>query len=203
MKKFTDLYVALSKCVKNQTALPNPCILDLGCGPGLLSLEILKQIPNATVIGMDPLIKMLRLAKENTKTSTVQIFEPILGISEKIPLKKNSIDIIVSRFSLPYWEHPLDSFSEMNRVLKPNGKIVFEALNRDFPRWKLFGIKIGMLLNHAGRDVTKYHVDAYGLAHTQEEVQMLFNESGFAILETQGKKHEWKFTIIAEKKSSM
>jgi ubiquinone/menaquinone biosynthesis C-methylase UbiE len=200
MKKFTDLYIVLSRSVKNHTTNPHPRILDLGCGPGLLSIEILKQIPDATVIGMDPLIKMLMLAKENTDTSGVPIFEPVLGVSEKIPLKDNSIDTIVSRFSLPYWKEPLDSFLEMNRVLKPNGKIIFEALNRNFPKWKLFGIKVGMLLNHAGRDVTKYHVDAYALAHTQEEVEMLFNKSGFAILEKEGKKSEWKFIIVAEKK---
>jgi ubiquinone/menaquinone biosynthesis C-methylase UbiE len=200
MKKFTDLYIVLSRSVKNHTTKPHPRILDLGCGPGLLSIEILKQIPDATVIGMDPLIKMLMLAKENTDTSGVPIFEPVLGVSEKIPLKDNSIDTIVSRFSLPYWKEPLDSFLEMNRVLKSNGKIIFEALNRNFPKWKLFGIKVGMLLNHAGRDVTKYHVDAYALAHTQEEVEMLFNKSGFAILEKEGKKSEWKFIIVAEKK---
>ncbi len=194
-----DLYIALSSVVKKHTELPNPYILDLGCGPGLLSAEILKQIPRATVIGIDPLKKMLTLAKENTKTSTVQIFEPILGISEKIPLKENSINVIVSRFSLPYWEHPQNSFSEMNRVLKPKGKIILEALNRDFPRWKLFGIKIGMLFNRAGRDVTKYHVDAYGLAHTQEEVEIFFKETGFTIVEIHGKKNEWKFTIVGEK----
>jgi len=200
MKKFTNLYITLSKSVKNHTITSHPRILDLGCGPGLLSVEILKLIPDATVIGIDPLIKMLVLAKENTNTSGVQIFEPILGVSEKIPLKNNSIDTIVSRFSLPYWEQPQDSFLEMNRVLKPNGKIIFEALNRNFPKWKLLGIKVGMLFNHAGRDVTKYHVDAYALAHTQEEVEMFFKKSGFTILEKEGKKNEWNFIIVAEKK---
>jgi ubiquinone/menaquinone biosynthesis C-methylase UbiE len=200
MKKFTDLYIILSRLVKNHTATSHPSILDLGCGPGLLSVEILKQIPDVTVIGIDPLCKMLILAKENTDTSKGKIFEPVLGVSEKIPLKDNSIDTIVSRFSLPYWKHPQDSFLEMNRILKPNGKIIFEALNRNFPKWKLFGIKIGMLLNHAGSDVTKYHVDAYALAHTQEEVEMFFKKSGFTILEIKGKNNEWKFIIVAEKK---
>jgi ubiquinone/menaquinone biosynthesis C-methylase UbiE len=199
MKKFTDLYIVLSTIVKNHTTTPHPRILDLGCGPGLLSVEILKQIPDATVIGIDPLIKMLLLAKENTNKSGVQIFEPVLGLSEKIPLKDNSIDTIVSRFSLPYWKQPHDSFLEMYRVLRPNGKIVFEALNRNFPKWKLFGIKVGMLFKHAGRNVTKYHVDAYALAHTQEEVEMFFKKSGFTILEKQGMKNEWKFIIVAEK----
>ncbi|HIG99172.1 MAG TPA: methyltransferase domain-containing protein, partial [Thermoplasmata archaeon] len=139
------------------------------------------------------------LAKENIDTSSVQEFEAVLAISEKIPLKDKSIDTIVSRFSLPYWKQPQQSFLEMNRVLKPKGKVIFEALNRNFPRWRLFGIKIGMLSKLAGRDVTKYHIDAYALAHTQEEVEMFFKNAGFTILEKEGKKNEWKFMIIAEK----
>mgnify|MGYP001571989089 CR=1 FL=1 len=200
MKKFTDLYIALSKSVKKYSKTTHPRILDLGCGPGLLSVEILKQIPDATVIGIDPLIKMLSLAKKNIEESCVEIFEPVLGVSEEIPLKDSSIDTIVSRFSLPYWKQPQTSFLEMNRVLKPNGKIIFEALNSNFPKWKLFGIKVGMLLNRAGRNVTKYHVDAYTLAHTQEEVETFFKKSGFVILEKEGTKNEWKFIIVAEKK---
>jgi ubiquinone/menaquinone biosynthesis C-methylase UbiE len=200
MKKFTDLYINLSEIVKNQTTTLYPYILDLGCGPGLLSIEILKKIPDAIVIGVDPLIKMLSLARDNRYGSGAQIFEPVLGISEKIPLKDKSIDTIVSRFSLPYWKRPEDSFLEMHRVLKPNGKIIFEALNRDFPKWRLFCIRIGMLLNRAGRDVTKYHVDAYESSHTQEEVEMFLKKSGFVILEKEGKKNEWKFIMVAEKK---
>jgi len=199
MKKFTDLYIILSKTVKHHTTASRPHILDLGCGPGLLSAELLKQIPDATVIGMDPLRKMLRLAQEHTEKSDVRIFEPVLGVSENIPMKEQSIDTIVSRFSLSYWKQPHQSFLEMNRVLRPNGKIVFEALNREFPKWKLLGIKVGMLLNHAGRDVTKYHADAYTLAYTQEEVEMFFKKAGFLILEKQGKKQDWKFIIVAEK----
>lgn len=201
MRKFTDLYIALSKSVKDHTTTLQPRILDLGCGPGLLSAEILHIIPDATVIGIDPLVKMLTLAKENAHKQGVYSFIPVLGVSEKIPLNDNSIDTIVSRFSLPYWKQPDESFLEMNRVLRPNGRVIFEALNRNFPRWKLFGIKVGMLLNHAGRDVTKYHVDAYALAHTIEEVETFFKTSGFIILEKKGKKSEWKFTIIAQKKN--
>jgi demethylmenaquinone methyltransferase/2-methoxy-6-polyprenyl-1,4-benzoquinol methylase len=200
MKKFSDLYAYLSKIVKNHTGMSRPRILDLGTGPGLLSVEILKQIPDATIIGVDPSKKMLLLAKENIGQSDGHIFESVLGVSEKIPLKDKSIDTIVSRFSLPYWKQPHDSFLEMHRVLKPRGKIVLESLNRDFPKWKLFCIKISMLFNRAGRDVTRYHVDAYDLAHSQEEVEMFFKKSGFDILEEKGKKNEWKFIIVAEKK---
>lgn len=200
MKKFTDLYASLSKIVQTHTNRPHPVILDLGCGPGLLSVEIKKQIPDSMVVGIDPLIKMLVLANKNMKESNVSGFHPLRGISEKIALKNESIDTIASRFSLAYWKNPNQSFSEMHRVLKPGGKIIFEALNKEFPRWKLFCIKIGMLLNHSGRDVSKYHVDAYDFAYTQKEVEMFFQKAGFTILKKEGKKNEWKFLVVAEKK---
>lgn len=200
MKKFSDLYISLSKIVKNYTMTSQPRILDLGAGPGLLSLEILKQIPDAMVIGIDPLLKMMILAKENINQSNLSNFEPVLGVSNKLPLKDKSIDIIVSRFSLSYWKQPTKSFLEMYRVLNPGGKIVLEVLNNEYPKWKLLYIKMKMIFNHARREVIKYHVDAYSLAYTQEEIEMFFKNSGFHILEKDGKKNEWKFIIVAEKK---
>ncbi len=200
MKKFTDLYVSLSKIVQTHTSRFHPVILDLGCGPGLLSVEIQKQIPDSMVIGIDPLMKMLVLANNNMKESSVSGFHPLRGVSERIALKNESIDTIVCRFSLPYWKYPHQSFSEINRVLKPGGKIIFEALNKEFPRWRLFCIKIGMLLNHSGRDVSKYHVDAYDFAYTQEEVELFLSKAGFTIINKEGKKNEWKFLIVAEKR---
>jgi ubiquinone/menaquinone biosynthesis C-methylase UbiE len=200
MKKFSDLYEYLASVVQKHSSSTHPFILDLGVGPGLLSVEIFRKMPQATIIGIDPLIKMLRLAKENVKNVHFQTFEPAIGVSENIPLKNNTIDIIASRFSLPYWTQPNKSFQEMMRVLKPGGKVVLEALNRDFPTWKLLLIKIRMLINRVGRDVTKYHIDAYKLAHTVEQVEQFFTDAGLTISKKEGKKNEWRFIIVAEKK---
>jgi ubiquinone/menaquinone biosynthesis C-methylase UbiE len=199
MKKFIELYSVLSKIVKNHTRTSHPFIVDVGCGPGLLSLEILKQVSDATVIGVDPLKNMLSLAQENVKHSTGKGFIALLGVSEKLPFRDACIDTIVSRFSLAYWKYPEESFLEMHRVLKPGGTLILEALNRDFPKWKLFCIKMGMLLKQAGQDVIRYHVDAYELAYTMESVENLLKNAGFSIIEKQGKKNEWKFILVAGK----
>ncbi|VVB62185.1 Putative arsenite methyltransferase [uncultured archaeon] len=200
MEKYNDLYEYLASVIQKHTSSSHPVILDLGLGPGLLSVEIFLKMPQATIIGIDPLIKMLQLAKGNVKNADYQTFEPIIGISENIPLKNSSVDVIASRFSLPYWTQPNKSFKEMARILKPGGKVIFEALNRDFPTWKLLLIKIRMLFNRAGQDVTKYHIDAYKLAHTIEQVEQFFTNAGFTIIEKEGKKNEWRFIIVAEKK---
>ena len=200
MKKFPDLYEYLAEIVRTNTTEERPCIIDLGVGPGLLSVELHRKIPQAQVIGIDPLMKMLRLAKDNTKKTGFLDFEPLLGVSEQLPFKNNIVDLIVSRFSLPYWKQPEQSFQEMKRILKPGGRVVLEALNKDFSSWKLLAIKIHMLFNRAGRDVTKYHIDAYKDAHTMEQVQAYFTSAGFTILQKEGKKGEWRFIIVAEKK---
>jgi ubiquinone/menaquinone biosynthesis C-methylase UbiE len=200
MKKFPDLYEYLAEIVRTNITEERPCIIDLGVGPGLLSVELHRKMPQAQVIGIDPLMKMLRLAKENTKNSGFFDFEPLLGVSEQLPFKNNSVTLIVSRFSLPYWKQPEQSFQEMKRILKPGGRVVLEALNKDFPSWKLLAIKIHMLFNRAGRDVTKYHIDAYKDAHSMEQVQAYFTGAGFTILQKEGKKGEWRFIVVAEKK---
>jgi ubiquinone/menaquinone biosynthesis C-methylase UbiE len=199
MRKFQDLYASLAQMVRQYISKSHACIVDLGSGSGLLSVEILKQIPDAVVIGIDPLTKMLVLAKENIRDVSSGRFEAVQGVSENIPLKNNSVDVIVSRFSLPYWKHPAQSFLEMNRILQPHGKVVFEGLNRDFPFWKLFVIKIHMLVNKAGKNVARYHIDAYKDAHTIQQVEQLFSNAGFRIVEKEGKKKEWRFIVIAEK----
>jgi ubiquinone/menaquinone biosynthesis C-methylase UbiE len=199
MKRFPELYEYLAEIVKRHVSSYHPLILDLGAGPGLLSVKLLQQIPEATVVGIDPLVQMLRLSKENVLQSYAPSFEALQGASEKIPLKDSIVDGIVSRFSLSYWPQPDESFAEMHRVLKSGGIVVLEELNKEFPAWKLSLLKLRMRMRGASREVADYHVDAYPHAHTMEEVQRLFTDAGFIILETEGKKKEWRFIVVARK----
>jgi ubiquinone/menaquinone biosynthesis C-methylase UbiE len=199
MKRFPELYEHLVEIVKRHVSDCHPLILDLGAGPGLLSVKLLEQIPEATVVGIDPLLQMLRLAKENVLPSYAHAFEALQGGSEKIPLKDDIVDGIVSRFSLPYWSQPQESFKEMHRVLKPGGIVVLEELNKKFPRWKLSLLGLWMRARGAGKKVADYHAKAYPHAHTMIEVRQLFTDTGFSVLETEGKEKEWRFIVVARK----
>jgi uncharacterized protein (TIRG00374 family) len=199
MKKFPELYRYLSDIVKKNIPkkITKPVIIDLGAGPGLLSKELRKQIPKAQIIGIDPSDKMLKMANKNFKE---EAFLSIRGISENIPIEKNKADIVVSRFSLTYWKKPKDSFLEINRILKPGGRFVLEALNKDFSKWKLFVINTIMFFKSAGWDVVKYHSDAYRTAFNIKQVQHSLKNSGFKIIYKEGNEKEWKFILVSEKK---
>ena len=201
MEKYPEFYQNLAKIVRQNTPhqIDRPVVVDLGVGPGLLSLEIQRVMPEVSIMGLDPSIKMLKLARKRAFKADFKRFEVILSVVENIPLESDSVDILISRFSLPYWKHPKDGFSEIFRVLKPGGKLILEALNADFPRWKLFLIKLHMLSNSAGQGVIRYHADAYESAYTMSQVEQLLTDSRFRTLAKEGNKKDWKFVIIAEK----
>lgn len=199
MKKYPELYRNLANIVKKNISkkITKPVIVDMGIGPGLLSLELNKQISNAKIIGIDPSDKMLNFANKNLKNDS---FFTILGTSENIPLEKNTVDILVSRFSLTYWKNPKDSFSEINRILKPGGKLVLEALNKKISKWKLFAIKTHMFFKSAGLDVIRYHSEAFKTAYTIQQVEHMLTNSGFKIIYKEANKKDWKYILVSEKK---
>ncbi|MEA1864226.1 MAG: class I SAM-dependent methyltransferase [Euryarchaeota archaeon] len=95
----------------------NAVILDLGTGTGFLARIILKQGLN--VLGLDLSRNMLAIAKKNAPDATL-----VRGDAERIPLKDNSVDLIVSRWVLWTLPHPGSALEEVVRVLKPDGRVM-------------------------------------------------------------------------------
>jgi SAM-dependent methyltransferase len=48
-----DRFTTLIDAVEEGTGRPDPLVLDLGCGPGSLSVRLLDRIPTATVVAVD------------------------------------------------------------------------------------------------------------------------------------------------------
>jgi len=194
MRKYMHLYEKLARIIDdNLPKNKKPVIVDIGVGPGLLSKSINKITPDSTVIGVDPSPSMLNIAKQNAKITAKK------GTSEKIPIEDKSADAVVTRFTLVYWDDPQKSFKEINRVLKSNGIIVIEALNKEFSRIKLLGIRFHMILNNSGFNIAKYHIDAYDNAYDLKNVEELLKNTGFKITYKEAKEKDWNFIIVAKK----
>jgi ubiquinone/menaquinone biosynthesis C-methylase UbiE len=200
MEKYPILYKDIADKISNIIDDVNNkiYILDLGSGPGLLNKEIKKQLPNSVIYSLDQSIEMLTNAQTYTFKGRKEKINGILSNAEKIPIKSDSIDILVSRFSISYWKEPLIAIREIKRILKPKGKLIIEALNKDFPRWKLYLIKLHMIYRDAGNNVIRYHINAYKNAYNLVEIKKLLNKNDLNIIEIDGKKSDWKYTIISE-----
>jgi ubiquinone/menaquinone biosynthesis C-methylase UbiE len=105
-------------------------IVDLGCGPGVLSIELCKLLPKARIVGIDPSKEMLEMARENSCEAGIRNFEAKVGSAEEIPLEAESADLVVTQSSFHEWEDPKTALSEIFRILKPGGKLMIKDYNR-------------------------------------------------------------------------
>lgn len=96
-------------------------VLDLGCGSTFD--ETCSYFPNAHYIGVD--ISHEGLSENKTKYHLLQ------SHAEQLPLKSNSIDLVISNQLLPFCNNVAIVFSEVFRVLKPNGLFLFSTFGPD------------------------------------------------------------------------
>lgn len=91
--------------------------LDIGCGTGNYTCELQKK--GLQFIGIDPSEKMLEKARHNNKNVDWRI-----GSAENIQLLENTVDGILGSLTIHHWKNLNKGFSELHRVLKPEGIIV-------------------------------------------------------------------------------
>ena len=108
-------------------------ILDAGCGTGHGSFALQKRFSNAQVISLDIAIGMLQQTKAQ-RPFLSKIFNHQLLLCadiESLPIASNSIGMVWSNLALQ-WCNDLDAaFSELARVLQPEGLIMFSTFGPD------------------------------------------------------------------------
>ncbi|MFH1575468.1 MAG: arsenite methyltransferase [Candidatus Nealsonbacteria bacterium] len=110
--------VAMSKIKEGDT------VLDLGCGAGFDCFLASKKVgEHGKVIGLDMTEEMIERAKINAKNSNIKNVEFILGEIEKLPIKDNSVDVVISNCVINLTPNKAESFKEVYRVLKPGGRV--------------------------------------------------------------------------------
>ena len=112
--------------------LPEPVtIMDFGAGRGVAledpvpwrrSLRVLRG-PGRTVIGVD----VDPVVMENGRVDVAHVIDPLSG---RIPLADESVDLIVSDFTLEHVDDPDRAVAELDRVLRPGGWFCARTPNR-------------------------------------------------------------------------
>ncbi len=106
--------------------------VDLGCGAGQLVLEIARHAPGLHVTGIDLSEKLLADARQSARQAGLEERVDFrLGNVEKIPFPDQSLDMVISTFSLHHWTNPVKVLNEIDRVLKPGGAFYIFDLRRD------------------------------------------------------------------------
>jgi ubiquinone/menaquinone biosynthesis C-methylase UbiE len=116
--------IAVLSQIKTSSLGTDRRILDLGTGPGYLLIEIAKRVHNFQIDGIDPLLKLIKIARENAIRAGVGDrihFE--VGDANKLRFKENSYDMIVSTGAFHELKNPIKVLNECYRVLKSDGEV--------------------------------------------------------------------------------
>lgn len=100
-------------------ALKDKVVLDIACGEGYGSLILGRNAKK--VYGVDISDESISHAKKNYSSENIDF---LIGDAAKIPLKDNSVDVVVSFETIEHHDKHHEMLSEIKRVLKHNEGIL-------------------------------------------------------------------------------
>jgi demethylmenaquinone methyltransferase/2-methoxy-6-polyprenyl-1,4-benzoquinol methylase len=132
-------------------------ILDVATGTGDLAIKTARIKPQK-IIGVDIAEEMLVVAREKIKKKNLAgIIEVKLADSENLPFENDSFDAVTVAFGVRNFEDLDRGISEMNRVLRPGGKVVILefSMPQKFPVRQLYLFYFRFILPLVGKIVSK------------------------------------------------
>jgi len=101
-------------------ALAEGRVLEIGVGSGL---NLPFYTNRATeILGLDPHPRLLRMAADRTGPVPSKLIE---GTAESVPVDAASVDTVVTTWTLCSVPNVATALTEMRRILKPHGKLLF------------------------------------------------------------------------------
>jgi len=132
-------------------------ILDVATGTGDLAIELAK-LPVKKIIGIDIAAEMLEVGRVKVKNKGLdQLIELQVGDSEHIHFDDNHFDAVSVAFGVRNYENLSKGLKEMQRVLKPGGKVVILEFSKPaaFPMKNIYRFYFNHILPTIGKVVSK------------------------------------------------
>ena len=93
-------------------------VLDVGCGPGILTEELVARLGAEAVAAVDPSTSLVEAARE--KLPGVTVAE---ASAEKLPFPDEAFDSTLAQLVVHLMSDPIAGLREMRRVTRPGGVV--------------------------------------------------------------------------------
>lgn len=113
-----------------QLRAPDSSILELGCGPGNVTRQLLNTLPGLRILGTDLAPNMLKLAAVNNPGAEYMLLD-----CREIPAGRR-YDGIVAAFCLPYLqkEETVKLIADASGILEPGGLFYLSTMEDDYEK---------------------------------------------------------------------
>ncbi len=104
---------------------PGSVVVDIGCGTGYALRQVAARVADATLIGIDPVPRMLEIARARTAASEYAgRIEFRAGRATAIPVEDDRSHFVFAFDTFDYWSDAAAGMAEIARVLAPNGRFI-------------------------------------------------------------------------------
>lgn len=161
-------------------------VLDIAGGTGDLSMAFSKKVGNSgRVVHTDINEAMLRTGRNRLVDKGI-ILPTLVCDAEKLPFPDGHFDLVSVAFGLRNMTHKDAALKEMNRVLKPGGKLLvleFSKVAKPLEKpYDLYSFKVLPFLGKlvAGDDSSyRYLAESIRMHPSQEDLKTLMQGAGF------------------------
>jgi len=168
--------------LRNIKLEPNNCILDIGFGNGYLLKKIIRQNIPVKIYGIEISNDMLNKVKlKNIHNIEKGILELYLANINETSFENNLFDKMYTINTIYFWNELNKCFSEIKRILKPNGIFINVIYTKKYLEKILF---------------TKYGFNKYSV----EEIEKITKNNGMEIIGTIEIKKNKSYCIISKNK---
>jgi SAM-dependent methyltransferase len=100
---------------------PGQDLLDVGCGPGTVTIDLARRVGPGRVVGLDRAAEVVAEAERHRVEAGMGNVTVVCGDVYSLDLPDASFDVVHAHQVLQHLSQPVDALREMQRVLRPGG----------------------------------------------------------------------------------
>ncbi len=169
--------------------MPGMTMLDVGCGPGTLTIDLARRIAPGHVTGVDAAAIALEAARDHAAESSVTNVTFTQANAYELPFDDGSFDIVHAHQVLQHLSDPVKAIQEMRRVVAPGGIIAVREADYGAMSWypPSEGLSEWNLLYHEVTHAYGYEADA------GRHLLAWFHDAGFTSDDLQPSAGIWSY----------
>ncbi|MEN0129245.1 MAG: methyltransferase domain-containing protein [Brevundimonas sp.] len=109
-------------------------LLDVGCGPGTVTIDLAQRLAPGEVVGVDTSSAVIEIARAAAKDSQANVTFDVAD-AYRLPFADDSFDVVHAHQVLQHLTDPVAALREMRRVAKPGGIVAVRDADYSGMTW--------------------------------------------------------------------